>query len=77
MRASWAHLPFRDEDFDPYQIEGFDRPHIKLALNIMLNADTELARAAPSRENSRRRTSPMLATGLIRSWMPCVIAFRA
>ena len=46
-------LPFRDEDFDPYQIEGFDRSHIKLALNIMLNADTERgARRAIARELS-------------------------
>lgn len=32
-------LPFQNEDL--YQIQGQDRSHIKLAFNVMLNADTE------------------------------------
>jgi hypothetical protein len=36
-------LPFHEQDFDPYAIVGFDRSHIKLAINIMLHASSERA----------------------------------
>lgn len=33
-------LPFDDSEYDPFQLEGVDRQHAKLAFNILLNTST-------------------------------------
>jgi hypothetical protein len=53
-------LPFHEKDYDPYQIPGMNRSHIKIALNIMLNAGTECAalRAIARKLNDERIDEP-------------------
>ena len=49
-------VPFDIGIEDPYQVQGFQREHIKTAFNIMLNAKTEIAaERAIARELMTRR----------------------